>query len=111
MIFDFVMDAIFWLDQKTIRDDPVLDLSVYTYMGHTATQALAEALKTNTFITTLDLWATNMSPEGAKALAEALKTNASITTLNLSYNDICPEGAKALAEALKINTSITTLDL
>jgi Ran GTPase-activating protein (RanGAP) involved in mRNA processing and transport len=36
---------------------------------------------------------------GAKALAEALKVNNTITTLNLSYNNIGIEGAKALGRA------------
>jgi hypothetical protein len=40
---------------------------------------------------------------GAKAIAEALKVNAVLTTLNLGYNSIGDEGAKAIAEALKVN--------
>jgi Ran GTPase-activating protein (RanGAP) involved in mRNA processing and transport len=70
--------------------------------------------------------------EGAKALAEALKTNETITTVNLSGvrvvcgvswlrltfhwmrlqgNPIGDEGAKALAEALKTNKSVTNIYL
>ena len=66
-----------------------------------------------------------------KALADALKQNSSLTTINLSWNDIGADGAKAavllrpslafmwpacsacqaLAEALKQNSSLTTIDL
>jgi Ran GTPase-activating protein (RanGAP) involved in mRNA processing and transport len=41
----------------------------------------------------------NIGDAGAKALAEALKVNNTITTLNLSYNNIGIEGAKALGRA------------
>ena len=56
-------------------------------------------------------------------LAEALKTNTSLTLIDLgnysessrnndnSDNKIGDEGAKALAEALKINKTLTEIDL
>ncbi len=40
----------------------------------------------------------------ARELAEALKTNTALTTLNLRDNSIGDEGAVALAEALKVRT-------
>ncbi len=59
--------------------------------------------------------------EGAEALADALKTNSSLQTLNLSSeyygrrgaaaNQIGNEGAEALVDALKTNSSIQTLNL
>ncbi|RUP49916.1 hypothetical protein BC936DRAFT_140982 [Jimgerdemannia flammicorona] len=52
-----------------------------------------------------------ISEKGARALAEALKMNTSLQTLNLSTNAIGGNGASALAEALKINTSLQDLDL
>jgi len=72
---------------------------------------LAEALKTNTTITTLDLSYNDIGHEGAKALAEALKNNTTITTLDLVGNPIGDEGPKALAEALETNMTITKLDI
>ena len=41
------------------------------------------------------------------AMAEALNTNTSLTSLNLGYNAIDNERCIAIAEALNINTSLT----
>ena len=49
--------------------------------------------------------------EGAIAIAEALKVNAVVTTLDLRWNNIRDEGAKAIAEALKVNAVLTKLDI
>ena len=49
--------------------------------------------------------------EGAGRLAEALATNSTLTTLILSGNKMRDEGAGRLAEALTINSTLTTLDL
>ncbi|KAF9956626.1 hypothetical protein BGZ72_002637 [Mortierella alpina] len=72
---------------------------------------LAEALKTNLSLTTLDLQGNAIGNDGAKALAAALEINSTMTTLNLTDNDIGPLGANALAEALKTNSTLTTLNL
>ena len=79
---------------------------------------IAEALKENTSLTTLNLLDNNIGAAGAKDIAEALKVNTSLTTLNLlsttlifGRNNIVAAGAKDIAEALKENTSLTTLDL
>ena len=53
----------------------------------------------------------SIGDDGAKAIAEALKVNAVVTTLNLSSNSIGVEGAKAIAEALKVNPVLTKLSL
>ncbi|KAG0097773.1 hypothetical protein BGZ93_002021, partial [Podila epicladia] len=44
-------------------------------------------------------------------LVETLKTNSTLTTLNLWSNSIGDNGAQALADALKTNSTLTTLDL
>ena len=49
--------------------------------------------------------------EGAKAIADALRVNGSLTSLDLMVNDIGAEGAKALADALRVNGSLTKLDV
>ena len=51
--------------------------------------------------------------EGTKALAEALKTNKTITTLNLGSSFIGAEGVEVIAKALSANpnSKITTLNL
>ena len=73
--------------------------------------ALAECLKYNTSLTTLNLHGNKIGDDGAAALAECLKYNRSLTTLNLHGNGIGDYGAAALAECLKYNTSLTTLNL
>lgn len=74
-------------------------------------KALAEALKVNATLTTLNLGGNRITEEGAKAVAEALKINKTLVTLYLSWNQINEEGCMAIAAALKVNASIATLDL
>ncbi|KAG0293597.1 hypothetical protein BGZ98_002110, partial [Dissophora globulifera] len=57
---------------------------------------LAEALKTNSTLTKLDLWDNSIRDNGAQALSEALKINSTLTTLNLRNNSIGDNGAQAL---------------
>ncbi|XP_066025377.1 NLR family CARD domain-containing protein 3-like isoform X3 [Pocillopora verrucosa] len=73
--------------------------------------ALAECLKYNKSLTTLDLSYNEIDDDGAAALGECLKYNKSLTTLHLSDNEIGNDGAAALGECLKSNKSLTTLDL
>ncbi|KAF9962085.1 hypothetical protein BGZ72_010691 [Mortierella alpina] len=73
--------------------------------------ALAEVLKTNTTLTTLDLQSNSVGDIGAQALSEALQTNSTLTTLALNNNNIGDNGAQALAYALKTNKTLTTLSL
>ncbi|KAG0273875.1 hypothetical protein BGZ96_004618, partial [Linnemannia gamsii] len=69
--------------------------------------------KTQSRLCKLSIEATSGSVGGKEfaALAEAIKTNSTVTTLNLERNSIGDNGAKALAEALTINSTLTTLDL
>ncbi|KAF9944781.1 hypothetical protein BGZ72_001964, partial [Mortierella alpina] len=67
--------------------------------------ALAEALKANSTVATLNLQSNSIGDDGAKVLAEALKTNKTVVTLKLYNNLIGSDGAKALAEALKTNST------
>ncbi|KAK5809404.1 hypothetical protein F5H01DRAFT_381781 [Linnemannia elongata] len=83
----------------------------HSSIGSDGAKTLAEALKTNSALTTFDLYNNSIGDDGAKALAEALKTNSALTTLSLQGNSIGSDGAKALAEALKINSALTTLGL
>ncbi|KAG0009893.1 hypothetical protein BGZ82_003786, partial [Podila clonocystis] len=87
-----------------------LNLQNNSIGGHGA-EALGEALKTNSTLTTLNLESNSIGVDGAEALGEALKTNSTLTTLNLRSNSIGDNGALALSEALKMNSTLTTLDL
>ncbi|KAF9995335.1 hypothetical protein BGZ79_010970 [Entomortierella chlamydospora] len=80
-------------------------------IGDNGAQALSEALKVNSTLTTLSLYNNSVRDNGAQALSEALKTNSTLTTLDLTFNSIGSDGAQALSEALKTNSTLTTLDL
>eukprot|EP00043_Microstomoeca_roanoka_P020574 m.251435 g.251435 ORF g.251435 m.251435 type:complete len:1015 (-) comp17184_c2_seq10:447-3491(-) len=80
-------------------------------IGDTGCRALADALKSNTTLTSLDLSCNKIEDTGCHALAEALESNTTLTTLNLSGNEIEDTGCRKLAEALKSNTALTSLDV
>jgi hypothetical protein len=80
-------------------------------LGIDGVKALADALKVNSTITSIDLSYNNVGDDGAKALADVLKVNSTTTSIDLSYNNVDVAGAKALADALKVNSAITTIDL
>jgi hypothetical protein len=97
------------------------ELSLFTIhprnnIGDEGAKAIAEALKVNVVVTTVDLGDNSIRVEGAIAIAEALKVNAVLTKLYLRNNYIHVHvsrvsGAKAIAEALKVNAVVTELDL
>ena len=60
--------------------------------------ALADAIKTNTTQTRLDLTFNNLGAAGAAALADALKTNTILTHLYFTLNNLGDAGAAALAK-------------
>ncbi len=72
---------------------------------------MAEALKINNTLTTIELGYNDIGVEGAKDVAEALKINKTLTTIHLERNYIGSEGAKYLAWALEINKTLTTIHL
>ncbi|KAG0273169.1 hypothetical protein BGZ95_011003 [Linnemannia exigua] len=80
-------------------------------IGDVGAVILSEALRTNSTLTTLDLYCNSIGGDGAVALSEALKTNSTLTTLNFYGNWIGANGAKALSETLKINSALITLNL
>ena len=80
-------------------------------IGDEGANALSEALRVNTCLTSLDLSGNCIGNEGANSLFGALRVNTSLTSLNLSENCIGDEGVNSLAEALRVNTSLTSLYL
>jgi hypothetical protein len=79
-----------------------LDLSEQSLTDEDITQ-LAQALSTNTTLTSLNVYNNQIGDIGAKALS----TNTHLTSLNVSYNEIGAIGAKALST----NTSLTSMDV
>jgi hypothetical protein len=80
-----------------IRDEGLLNLAV--------------ALKTNTSVTSINLYSNHFEDKGAPALADALKMNTTVTSISLHWNRIGAKGVSALADALTVNTSLTSLDV
>jgi hypothetical protein len=80
-------------------------------IGYVGASALADALKVNTSVTVIGLSRNAIGGEGASALADALKVNTLVTRIDLKSNTIGDEGASALADALKVNTSVTYINL
>ena len=76
-----------------------------------AAAALAEAVKTNSKLTKLDLSLNKIDDAGVAALAEAISINSTLGELNLSLNQIEDCGAAALAGAIKRNSTLTVLYL
>jgi len=52
-----------------------------------------------------------LGAEGANFIAEALRVNGSLTSLNVSYNKLGPEGVKELAAGLAVSGSLTVCTL
>ena len=53
----------------------------------------------------------NIGAEGAKYIAEALKVNKTLTSVDLSLNYIDDEGGKAIADALDANKTLKVLNM
>ena len=51
----------------------------------------------------MNLGHNNLGPDGAKALAEDLKIDKTLTSLNLSWSNIGPGGGQALLEVVQKN--------
>ncbi|KAF9200209.1 hypothetical protein BGZ59_003420, partial [Podila verticillata] len=74
-------------------------------IGSNRAHALAEALKTNSTLTTLDLQKNSIGDNGVQSLAEALKTNLSLTILDLQYNTTGDKGAQELQQVFQYGRS------
>eukprot|EP00668_Euglena_longa_P003465 GGOE01004054.1.p1 GENE.GGOE01004054.1~~GGOE01004054.1.p1 ORF type:complete len:321 (+),score=49.37 GGOE01004054.1:185-1147(+) len=73
--------------------------------------ALATSLKVNHSLLRLDLAGNSIGDVGAQVLAEALEVNPTLQHLALASNNIGDVGIRAFSEALKVNSAITYLDL
>jgi len=98
---------------EALKSNTTLTTLVLTYnqIGSDGAQLLAEALKSNTTLTTVDIAGNKIGSDGVQLLVESLKSNTTLDTVDIAGNQIGPVGAQSLAEALKSNTTLTTLDL
>ena len=72
-------------------------------------RALAEALRFNTTVTSLNLYHNDLGEGGGRALAEELRVNTTLAKLDLGGNDLREGGWQALVEALRVNTTLESL--
>ena len=86
------------------KSAPLTTTKTDNYAGIEGAQELAEALKVNPALTTLDL-----SSEQPHQANKKIQNN--VTHGDQAGNDTCEEGACALAEALKVNKKLATLEL
>lgn len=86
-------------------------ISVNTNQYMLGLKYLANSLKKNNSLTTLNLSRNNINEKSIKYVADILTKNSSLKNLYLSQNMIHSNGVLQIANALKINTSLKNLDL
>lgn len=74
-------------------------------------EILYRTLKSNTFLTGLDLGYNNIGDKGAETIGQLLQETLTLQTLILSYNDIGPEGACHIAKGIQMNETVRVLHL
>ena len=90
----------------------VLDLSGNSSITARGVTFLANALKKNTALTTLNLSMTNVKHKACSALSSMLAVNKTLTTLDVSSNNIGDRGLKSLLEFIQNrNRGLTTLSI
>jgi hypothetical protein len=94
---------------KYVESDDIQRFKIGDYVQHV--HELADALKSNKSLSSLDFSANDLNDEGVSRLAAALRTNRTLTELVLEENDIGDEGASELADALARNKCLSSLDL
>ena len=76
-----------------------------------AVSRLANALRGNNTVITLDLYNNQIGDAGAASLGQGLAGNSTLTKLNLARNQIGDAGAASLAASLKGNSTLSHLYL
>lgn len=74
-------------------------------------QVIAEGLKQNVTLISIDFFGNHIGDAGAHALAKALERHPTCTSLNFGCNRIGNTGAHALAKLLEVNKSLRSLTL
>ena len=102
----------FCIDIKKRKGDIILQLNLINMMVFNKSfNTIIRALKLNIPLIILKFINTNyFNDNTAKILAEALITNTKLTTLKLTSDDLTDEGANHLLNALLNNKTLTTLN-
>ena len=96
---------------KTNRSLLVLNLAKNPEIGNQGAMCLAEGLKMNSTLKTLNLNGCGITSEGTKYMAHALTVNKTLQNFYIERNEITDEGVVCLAKALKTNVGLTYLNL
>ena len=80
-------------------------------LGEGGGRALAETLRLNSTLKSLNLSENDLGEGGGRALAETLRLNSTLTSLDLGGNGLGEGAGRAMAEALRLNSTLTSLDL
>ena len=101
--------------QEILANNTSLECLTCSLFRSKAVTAIADALKLNSSLTSLnivrDVNEYYIGYEGALLIAETLKMYSSLTSLTIRENKIGDMGVFAISEALKVNSFLTSLDL
>ncbi|CAF0920662.1 unnamed protein product [Didymodactylos carnosus] len=86
-------------------------ISINESMGSDGVNAIANLLKTNQCMKSLDLRSNKLNGGSTMIIAQGLKVNKMLTSFDLSDNMIGDEGAKVIGEALTVNATLIGLDM
>ncbi|KAI9342621.1 hypothetical protein BDR26DRAFT_1006682 [Obelidium mucronatum] len=109
-----ILDELLHALQLLAANDPaltMLDLKDCPVFSLDHGSALADALRDNTHLTTLNLCNARVHTRTACELAAVLRVNSTLQVLNLESNAIAPLGIKLLAESLAFNTGLIDVRL
>eukprot|EP01120_Amphizonella_sp_Union-15-10_P004305 TRINITY_DN14935_c0_g1_i1.p1 TRINITY_DN14935_c0_g1~~TRINITY_DN14935_c0_g1_i1.p1 ORF type:complete len:523 (+),score=103.03 TRINITY_DN14935_c0_g1_i1:85-1653(+) len=81
------------------------------HLGHEGIKIISESIAHHPNLKQLDLGCNNIGSDGCKALGDSLSQNKSLKTLSLYNNNIGPEGVKYLLYSLAFNKTLTHLYL
>ena len=113
LIFSDIGDAGATALAEVLRTNTTLksmDLQKNPGIGNPSVMSLCEALKVTTTLSSLDLSGTGISDAGVLSLVEILKTNASsLTSLLLSDIKISHQSLRSIAEVLRVNSTLKDL--
>jgi hypothetical protein len=79
--------------------------------GDAGAVAIADAMRSNSSVTSVVIRNQAVGDEGCAALALALSGNSSVTNLDLSMNHICNVGAAEIAKMMRRNDTVERIDL
>lgn len=100
-----------WVMYHVYDSDPELVLAHNYNVRNEEVEFIANMLKTNTTITSVNLFDTQFETRGAMSLANMLKTNTTLKKLDIGWNEcnMGKEGIKAITGALEVNESLKKL--